>query len=173
MGANPIRCKSIAQAVEREPKPGHLFCMCSVYCVPPAPTAGRTGFLLPPHSTEDRTATELRASAPCRLRRASLPERRISSTLAGAPQLRPLSQQGLNMSLAAKIRDYDPRQKSADVAHELGCSAEYVRAVWQRMCPKKRRRELVTAVHRYHKNHEYRAAKLAWNRAYYHANKNT
>lgn len=77
------------------------------------------------------------------------------------------------MSLAAKIRDYDPMQKSADVAHELGCREEYVRAVWQRMCPKKRRRELVTAVKRYHTNHKYRAAKLAWNRAYYHANKNT
>ena len=99
------------------------------------------------------------------------------------------------MSLAAKIRDYDPKQKSADVAHELGCREEYVRAVWQRMCPKKRRRELDYVRNRYHTdadyrrnliarsnawskrerkiNPEYHEARKAWDRAYYYRTKNT
>ena len=43
------------------------------------------------------------------------------------------------MSLAAKIRDYDPAQNSsATVAAELGTSDEYVRVVWQRMDPERK-----------------------------------
>ena len=47
------------------------------------------------------------------------------------------------MSLAAKIRDYDPKNnRSVDVAAELETSSDYVRAVWQRMTPKKQASEM-------------------------------
>ncbi len=79
-------------------------------------------------------------------------------------------------TLAAVIREFDPKKyRSVDVAKILGCRDEYVRTVWQRVNPERRRRdnEKKVAFHqrKYETDHEYRANYRRRQRQWYHRNK--
>ena len=94
------------------------------------------------------------------------------------------------MTLAEKIRQYDAKNnRSVDVARELCCRDEYVRTVWQRMDPARRKADSARSSKwckenrdrhnkrvrewyskRYNSDPDFRAACLERGRLYYQEN---
>ena len=94
------------------------------------------------------------------------------------------------MTLAEKIRQYDAKDnRSVDVAREIGCRDEYVRVVWQRMDPSRRKADRAKSIKwcqenrdrynkrarewsakRYKSDPDFRAAHLERCRLYYQEN---